>query len=264
MELSPTTYWALRRLGAAVMLLAGAPAAFAGAPRLGVDGTEFVVAMPDGRKLRSADLVGATLKLEAGGRPVEIVIESVEEDRHAVGGRVVLHSLLVKEQGGRSIPICRGDAQGRNLGFPVPDGRGGFDLTCTSGAIGKCIRWGYRPWDERPGGAPLAALHRACVHMARADYGGDGQAHTRNGTLIDMQDGYGIQRFETQVPMAFEAAWGFDGAVCIARPRIADLVTLTQLAEHYPKLHDGLGPQACSEEQALRQPATLLFNRSFR
>lgn len=253
----------MRRLSAAVMLLAGLPAAFADAQRLGVDGTEFVVTTPEGRQLRSADLVGATLKLEAGGRPVEIVIESVEVDRHAVGGQVVLHALLVKEEGGRSVPLCRPDAEGRNLGFPVSDGRGGFDLTCTSGAVGKCIRWGYRPWDERPGGAPLAALHRACMHMTRADYGGDGQAHTRNGTLIDMDDRHGIQTFEPRVSMTFEAAWGVDGAICVARPRFADLVTLTQLAERYSKLHDRLGPQACTEEQARHDPRTLLLNRSF-
>ena len=37
----------------------------------------------------------------------------------------------------------------------------------------KCVRSGYRPWDEQPGGAPLRALHQACIHMMRADYGGE-------------------------------------------------------------------------------------------
>ena len=34
-----------------------------------------------------------------------------------------------------------------------------IELTCTSGAIGKCIRWGYRHWEEQSGGPPLRALH---------------------------------------------------------------------------------------------------------
>ena len=252
------------RLAAVAIWLAATATTAVATPHLEVDGTEFVVAWSDGRVQRSADLVGATLKLDASGRSVAIEISAVQEDAHAVGGRVVLHRLLVKDESGLSQPLCKPDANGRNLAFPVPDGRGGFDLTCTSGAVGKCIRRGYRPWDERPGGPPLKALHRACVHMTRADYGGDGDAHTRNGTRIDVQDRFGIQTFDGDPSMVFEAAWGVDGAVCVARPRIADVVTLERLAERYPKLRAVLGKQACDEAGAGRHPQALLINRSFR
>ncbi|MFO1217567.1 MAG: ADYC domain-containing protein [Burkholderiaceae bacterium] len=258
----PRTTRSARHQFAAIALFAVAQAVSAQGPRLGVEGTEFVVTMPDGRVLRSGQLVGATLTVEAGGRPIEILIESVEDDDEAVGGRVVLHQLRVRNDGGQWAPLCKPDAKGRNLGFPLPDGRGGFDLTCTGGAAGKCVRWGYRPWEEHPGGPPLRDLHRACIHMVRADYGGDGGANTRDGTLIDLQDRFGIQAFEPPGAMTFEAAWGVNGAVCVAHTRIAAVVTLEQLAERYPKLRGRLGVPACSAERALGEPAALLFNRS--
>jgi ADYC domain len=246
-------------LGLAALLVA-APA-MAQAP-LSVDGTELVLTTRAGRTLHSADLVGATLTIAAGGTQVEVTIRSVEEDRYAVGGRVLLHHFVVTDESGRQTDLCTPDAEGRSRGFPVPDGRGGFELTCTSGAVGKCIRWGYRPWDEQPGGPPLAALHQACVRMTRADYGGDGSAGTREGTTVHVCDRFGVRPCHQDAPLAFEAAWRADGAVCVARPRVADVVTLEQLAERYPRLKARLGPAACNEERALRDAAALLFNRS--
>ena len=37
-------------------------------PQVAVEGTEFVVTLADGRTLRSADLVGATLKIGGEGK----------------------------------------------------------------------------------------------------------------------------------------------------------------------------------------------------
>ncbi len=250
------------KLGLAAMLAAAAAPAMSFAQgRLTAEGTEFVLLMADGRALRSAELVGATLRVSARGRAIDVTIRSVEDDRDAVGGRVVLHHLVVKDQGGKPVDLCAPDAQGRSRGFPVPDGRGGFDLTCTSGAIGKCIRWGYRPWEEQAGGPPLRDLHQTCVYMTRADYGGDGSTATREGTIVFVCDRFGVRRCDVEAPLAFEAAWGVAGAICVARPRIPELVSLAQLAVRYPRLETRLGP-ACSEESARRDPAALLFNRS--
>ena len=193
---------------------------------------------------------------------IAVTIESVEEDPLSVGGDVFLHRFVVKDESGNTREFCTPDPQGRSLGFPVPNGKGGFELTCTSGAVGKCIRWGYRFWEEKPAGPPLRALHRACIHMTRADYGGDGSTFTRDGTLIDFCDRFGIQTCEWDRPLPFEAAWGVEGAVCVARPRIADLVSLDGLAARYPRLTAMLGPMACTRESAEGDPAALLFNRS--
>jgi hypothetical protein len=243
-------------------LAAIAPAVTWAQSSLTVEGTEFVVTMTDGRVLRSSELAGATLKIGRAGSETEITIESVEEDAHATGGRVFLHHFVVKDQSGRSVDLCSPDAEGRTLGFPVADGRGGFELTCTSGAAGKCIRWGYRPWEEQPGGPPLRALHQACIRMVRADYGGDGSTNTRERTMIYVCDRFGVRTCNKDVSLAFEAAWGSEGAICVARPRIDKLVSLEQLAQRYPRLKPRLGATTCTEENAMRDPAALLFNRS--
>jgi ADYC domain-containing protein len=253
---------ATRCFGLAIALATAAPAPAPAQQALTAAGTEFVLTTPDGRTLHGADLVGATLNIAAAGKQVEIMIKSVEEDPHAVGGRVFLHQFVVKDEAGMQVDMCNPDTQRRSLGFPVPDGHGGFALTCTSGAVGKCIRWGYRPWEEQPGGPPLAALHQACVHMARADYGGDGRATTREGMLIYWCDRFGLRPCGEDAPVAFEAAWGRDGAICVAHPRIRENVSLEQLAERYPWLKSHLGPAACSEDSAAQDPAALLFNRS--
>jgi hypothetical protein len=226
--------------------------------RLEADGTELVLVHEDGRTLRSRELQGATLHV--GG--TEIVVASVEEDPRSVGGRVWLHRFLVRRRDGSTRDYCEPDADGRRAGFPLPDGRGGFELTCTNGAKAKCVRWGYRPWDERPGGPPLRALHRACIHMTRADYGGDGATATRDGTRIDLYDRFGIQKANYEFPLAFESAWGVDGAICVAHPRIAELLSLDDLARRYPRLARRLGPVECTEEIARGNAAAILFTRS--
>jgi hypothetical protein len=251
-----------RCIGLSTALAMAGPVAARAQTALTAAGAEFVLTTPAGRTFRSADLVGATLNIAVAGTPVEIRIRSVEEDPDAIGGRVLLHDLVVEDAAGRAVDLCTPDAHGRRLGFPVPDGQGGFELTCTSGAVGKCIRWGYRPWEEQPGGPPLAALHAACVHMARADYGGDGRASTREGTMIYWCDRFGVHPCGGDASAAFEAAWGRDGATCVARPRIAENVSLEQLAERYPRLQPHLGPARCSEDIAMRDPRALLFNGS--
>jgi hypothetical protein len=230
--------------------------------RLRVEGTEFVLTTADGRILRSPNLVGATLNIDTGAGQIAVTIKSVEEDLTAVGGRVFLHHFVVNDGSGHLVDLCSPDVTGRSLGFPVPDGKGGFDMTCTSGVTGKCIRWGYRPWDETPGGPPLRALYRACVAMARADYGGDGHPTTRENTVIYVCDRYGVRPCQKNAPLRFEAAWGPGGAICVARTRIPDKITLDQLATSYPRLQPHLGPVACTQDSAIRDPAAILFNRS--
>src|SRR5438876_9469278 len=117
----------LGRIGLATALAVAAPVATSAHDALTAAGTEFVLTTVGGRTLRSGDLVGATLSIAIAGKQVEITIQSVEEDRHAVGGHVLLHHFLIKNEADRQIEMCTPDAEGRSLGFPVPDGHGGFD-----------------------------------------------------------------------------------------------------------------------------------------
>jgi len=88
--------------------------------------------------------------------------------------------------------------------------------------------------------------------MTRADYGGDGRTHTRDGISVYICDRFGFRPCHKDAPLAFEAAWGKDGASCVARPRIAEAVSLEQLAERYPRLKPRLGPAACTDDGAAR------------
>jgi hypothetical protein len=137
-----------------------------------------------------------------------------------------------------------------------------FGLTCTSGAIGKCLRMGYRPWQIARDGAPLRAYHQACVRMVRADYCGDGTGHTRDGTPINVYDRLGIQQADAAPAMRFEAAWATDGAVCVNHARVAEADSLEALERACPRRLRGRTGATCTEEAALRSGATLLLNAS--
>jgi len=259
----------MRTLGPAFLLLVVLhglvfPRAAAGAGgRLQADGPELVLSLDDGRVLRREALIGVRLVLADPGGETQVRIDGVEEDNAATGGPLLLYRLSIHSPGRGEIgPFCQPDPQGRQAGFPMPDGAGGFRFTCTSGAEGKCVRMGYRPWESSEN-LPLQELHRACVHMLRADYGGDDRPSTRDGTSVDVFDRFGIQQSERADDMRFEAAWGPDGAVCVAHPRIAQNVTLEQLAARYPRLADRLGPKNCSLETMQAEPRALLFNHSF-
>ena len=100
------------------------------------------------------------------------------------------------------------------------------------------------------------------THMLRADYGGDNKPSARNGTAVNVYDRFGIENPGHATGMEFEAAWGPDGAICVAHPRIADNISLEELAHRYPHLRGRLGPQACYEQRMRLDPRALLFNES--
>lgn len=91
-------------------------------------------------------------------------------------------------------------------------------FSCTSGAIAKCVLWGYDP--ARVG----ATMHQACTRMVRADYCGDGISSTRDGTKIDVFDTRGVQSAANEPGFAFEAGWNENGATCVNRARLAGAV----------------------------------------
>jgi len=247
-------------LAFAASLNALQPAQAAGG-RLEIARGEFRLRLDDGSVLAREALVGARLVIKEGGETLRVLIDSVHEEHPASGEPFVLYHLLIEETAGQgSREACLPDARGRRLGLPLLK-ESGIAFTCTSGAEGKCILMGYRPWDERAD-APMRDLHAACIHMLRAAYGGDDDATTRDGTVIDVYDRFGIQLPEAVDPLPFEAAWGRDGALCVAHPRIAANVTLADLARRYPRLRGRLGPEACTEEAMRLHPGALLFNRS--
>jgi hypothetical protein len=235
-----------------------------------VDKTAFRITLEDGRVLTGDDLVGVTLTVgDANGVDEEVRIDAVETDPKDPLGEVTLYSLSVADAiSGEWKNLCGPDPDGRQLAFPL----GGtwtatgehlpsdtaFSITCTSGTVGKCVRAGYKPWAKAPDGTPLWDHHQACVRMFRADYCGDGRPHTRDGTTIDLYDRLGIQRDEPEPGMSFEAAWGPEGALCLAHTRIPEIATREDVLAACPRLQQ-IAAADCSEAA----PGALLFNKSF-
>jgi len=103
------------------------------------------------------------------------------------------------------------------------DDDGKVAVACETGALAKCVTWGYRPWGVNYQGRPLDQAHQSCTRMARADYCGDGVSHTTEGNVIDHYDLLGVVELDSVASRAagerFEAAWGPDGAGCFTRLR---------------------------------------------
>jgi hypothetical protein len=90
-----------------------------------------------------------------------------------------------------------------------------FTFGCRGTAIAKCVEMGYKPWKAASvAGGNLTNHHVSCTRLLRADYCGDGNTYTVNGTQVDIYDGLGIQTDTVVWP--FEAEWTPSGARCMA------------------------------------------------
>lgn len=175
----------------------------------------------------------------------------------------MLYGLSVRNADGQWGEMCAPDPDGVRAGFPVQLGPGkGFILTCTSGAQGKCVRFGYKPWAKGPHGEDLLPYWQACARMVRADYCGDGTPHTKDGTLINLYDKVGIQEPDPSAETQFEAAWSPEGAVCVRRVRIPEIYSLDALRAACPRLKPEDVGAGCTEDRMTKTPGVLLMNRS--
>src|SRR5512145_620404 len=87
--------------------------------QLAVVGTEFRLRTPDGRVLRSADLIGAVLGIAEDGTVKRVRIDSVEPDPLDTKDEVLLHALSIfDESTSQWVPYCLPDGSGKRLGFP--------------------------------------------------------------------------------------------------------------------------------------------------
>ncbi|MBG0810240.1 hypothetical protein IY145_12710 [Methylosinus sp. H3A] len=256
---------------------ATSPLAAAELELLDVQGTQFEARLSDGRVLHSPDLVGATLTVAKGAGAMKIRIDAVERDpgdlQRAVppSEAVMLHSLSFQGPDGEWKNLCDPGPDGRRQGFPIPgrakgDGTigaaepGVFELTCTGGAQGKCVRFGYRPWEKREDGTSMRDVYNACVRLVRADYSGDGKGTTRNGQPIDLYDFLGVQTPGNDPGHDFEAGFSPAGAVCVRHVRVKENTSLEALEAQTPRLKGRTG-DICTEEFA-RANGAVLFVRS--
>lgn len=239
-----------------------------------VRGTQLIVTKADGTEARLSELIGAiVVGVGPKGSSEQFKIAAIEKDSNDPDGDVFLYTFLYQDhQTGEWKNACLPDAKGISKGFPIAgswDSHGNhiqsksFTISCTGGAFAKCVRFGYKPWGTSKGGVKLLDYYQACVRMVRADYCGNGQGHTRDGTLIDIFDRLGILREEKDLNLEFEAAWAPDGAVCVAKTRISSW-TLDQILMECPERLKGLigDPKHCNVEQSIKINKALLFNKS--
>jgi len=213
------------------------------------------------------------------GAPIRLRVDAIETDPEDPDHELTLYGVSVQPAGSQQwAPYCSLDRNGRSRAIPIEGswdargtwtaGDGAITFACTSGAIGKCLRFGYRPW-KQVGGRSLRDHHLACVRMVRADYCGDGTPHTRDGTRIDIYDPLGIQKRaddDPADPQIFEAGWSPAGATYLYRPRLSDR-TAEIVAECPDKLAGrvpGEGEPPLETAEILRRfPETLLFNEHY-
>jgi hypothetical protein len=225
--------------------------------------------------LKGKDLKGAQLTaFDEQGRKLTFQIKDVELDPKDAQKETYLYTVFYQDTADSQWKnLCEPDAENVAKAISLSgswDDKGAhidskelFTFACTNGALAKCDRLGYKPW-KKVEGKSLRNYHQACTRMVRADYCGNGNSHTRDGTQIDVYDVLGIQKPTPNDNMVFEAAWGPDGATCINRPRWFE--SLSDIRKECPeKLKSRINVGgSCSTAEKARQKwsDSLLFNDS--
>ena len=153
------------------------------------------------------DLVGSYIEYEMseGNKSLHKSVRIVNVEPLAPGSDVMLYTLELNDGGWK--PLCEGGAKAILLGDlwdPASGDRvtdpsdGALTFACRGAALAKCVEYGYRPWASA-GGVSLRDYHQACTRMVRADYCGNGQPHTSNGTAIHVLDSIGVQKVDPNV-----------------------------------------------------------------
>jgi hypothetical protein len=242
--------------------------------RVEVVGTAFQVVLASGERLEGKRLVGTVLSVEdASGAVNPIRIDEVLLDPRDPEGEITLYKLSVWDAHRSSWEtLCAPDADRFRGGFPLsgtwtPAGEhrasnNAFVLTCTAGVNAKCVRLGYKPWKVRADGTSLWGLHQTCTRMLRADYCGDGTPHTRDGTPVDVYDTLGVQTPTPGSGLSFEAVWGPEGALCVRKPRIPELISSDALRAACPARLEGHVGDDCREADFTDSAVPLILNRS--
>ena len=256
-----------------VLAFSGVGSALAGAvPRVTIEGTELRLIDSAGRVRSGEALIGGELTLVDAYGEHRLRIEHTRLDTGDPARAIRLYAFSILDTAaGTWRELCRPGPDGLKLAFPIQgyftdEGRyvpdpARFTITCTGGAIGKCVHFGYRPWERGADGASLADLYQTCVRLVRADYCGNGLGWTRNGTPIELHDAVGIQREEEAPGMSFEAAWGPDGAHCVAHVRVPANGSLEDVLKTCPRLAGKLG-KACPSSIRPGKDGVLIVNKS--
>jgi hypothetical protein len=175
----------------------------------------------NGISMNGLDFIGAQLGgLMSNGLEIPLRIEDI--DALESDPEILAYEVSVANGSGGWVSLCGYEADGSaRRALPV-DGAwdattgawidtGTFSFACRQASIAKCVEFGYKPWEG------FGDHHKACVRMLRADYCGDGVAHTVNGTPVNLYDNAGVQTDTESWPI--DAEWGPSGALCVNNTR---------------------------------------------
>ena len=230
-------------------------------------------------EIEGQEVAGTELTVVEGGRDLKLKIDRVDLDRQDPEREIYLYTILYRDRVSEQWQnYCQPDRDNVAKAIPLSGSwdrtgkhheNGRITFACTNGVLAKCVRFGYKPWTTVQGRS-LRDFHQACTRMVRADYCGNGRAHTKDGTAIDIYDRLSIQTRTPQSGMILEAAWSPDGAVFIDRTRWPE--SLAQIEQECPDrlkspVHNSLAqpllwridPTAISQQL----PQVLLVNDSF-
>jgi hypothetical protein len=207
-----------------------------------LQGSSITAVASDGTVLSGSQLIGAKFTGQLiDGSAVTLRIDDVEvETTKHPADPIHLYKVAFQRQGDKKwnyvcgvenkTPVKTIPLAGRwNHDEGVPGGGsrtdepGTITFACSGYALYKCVELGYQPWVTY-GGRELSDYHQACTRMIRADYCGDGQSWTVDGTLINVYDNISLQSDTETWPQ--EAEWTVDGARCLSHQRIQDLPTM--------------------------------------
>ena len=184
--------------------------------------------LSDGSTVEGTAWAGAMFRGRAAdGSPVPLRIETVDSPGSD------LHFYTVSRarpghNGPEWSPLCEPDPNDdiramavgarwdQNNGDRVPSSTH-FTFACPTGAVAKCISFGYGPWLN---GEVMEGAHQACTRAVRFDVCGKGQSNTIDGTQIHVYDrlDHPIRQnlFDRKF---FEAGWTPNGAHCLSHLR---------------------------------------------
>ncbi|MDC0722090.1 ADYC domain-containing protein [Nannocystis bainbridge] len=221
-----------------------APLGLLGNYRLEVENDALVARNPGGQTLKGAQLIGATILVQASGLlslPVPITVLGYQEvDSWAAGApKVPTYALLYPDLGAllgvRN--VCSGDLLDTLASAATVLGGETYDLAaktvtpnrnrwltiaCAGSAAAKMRLLGYGPQSS----ATTPAQRQATLKMVTADYCGEGVSYTQNGTEVHWANAGGTVAPGSTAELGdVEAVWNEDGALCLGSPRVAGTVT---------------------------------------
>ncbi len=181
-------------------------------------GSQWNISIPD-YDYEWDDPIDGT-KEDNGLRQVVLWISHYSEDAVNQGR----YTFLTLDEFGEPNYVCDSDADGFHAAIPAKDvsvdpQTGDMTarpstvyLACVSGAVGKAMLWGYKPWER------TLAEFEVASRVVRADYCFDGVSWTTTGVHLQVRDNFAVNDFLREEDPT-EVVWTAAGLACIGQPR---------------------------------------------